>query len=207
MIIISFIKKYLKKFYARRYKHLFELVERVKPKNIMEIGIFDGENALKIIQIAQKYHKKNQINYYGFDLFESLDKKTYEKEISKHPLSMASVYKKLKKTNSNIFLFKGNTLETLPENYKKLPKMDLIIIDGGHSLETIENDWNYSKKLIKKNTYVLFDDYWNRTNSGCKPLLDSLDRKKYEVKILPTQDVFFKKDGLLRINYALVKLK
>ncbi|MEM2130931.1 MAG: class I SAM-dependent methyltransferase [Candidatus Woesearchaeota archaeon] len=205
--MLNLIKKHLKKFYARRYKHLFEITEKTKPKNIMEIGIYDGENSLKILEIAKKYNNAREINYYGFDLFESMDKNTYEKEVSKNPLSQKNIYEKLKKTNSNIFLFKGNTLKTLPENYKKLPKMDLIIIDGGHSLETINNDWNYSKKLMHKNTKVLFDDYWNRLNSGCKPLIDSLDRKKYNVKILPIQDIFLKKDGLLKINYALVSLK
>lgn len=204
--MLKLLKKYLKKFYARRYKHLFEITEKIKPKNIMEIGIYDGENSLKILEIAIKYNKPKKINYYGFDLFESMDEKTFQKEISKNPLSQKSIYEKLKKTNTNIFLFKGNTLKTLPENYKKLPKMDLIIIDGGHSLETIENDWSYCKKLMHKKTIVLFDDYWNRKNSGCKPLIDSLDTKKYHVEILPTQDLFLKKDGLLRINYALVSL-
>lgn len=205
--MIKKIKKFLKPFYARRYNQLFNLVEQIKPKNIMEIGIYDGENALAIIKISQKYHKKKEINYYGFDLFESLDIKTFNKELSKQPLSYTNIFAKLSSLNSNIFLFKGNTLKTLPKNYKKLPKMDLIIIDGGHSLKTIENDWFYSKKLMHKNTYVLFDDYWNRTNSGCKVLIDSLDRKKYSVSILPVTDFFIKKDGLLKINYALVKIK
>ncbi|MEM3373688.1 MAG: class I SAM-dependent methyltransferase [Candidatus Woesearchaeota archaeon] len=186
---------------------MFQLVEKIKPKNIMDIGVFDGENSIKILEIAKKYHKPSEINYYGFDLFESMDKKTFEKEISKNPLSEKNIYEKLKKTKTNIYLFKGNTLETLPKNYKNLPKMDLIIIDGGHSLETIENDWNYSKKLMHKKTNVLFDDYWNRMNSGCKKLIDSLDRNKYVVKILPIQDIFIKKDGILKINYALVKLR
>lgn len=205
--MLNSLKKYLKKFYARRYSQLFNLVEKIKPKNIMEIGVYDGENSLKIIKIAQRYNKKDEINYFGFDLFESLDKRTYDKEISKQPLSYDSILNKLKKTNSNISLFKGNTLETLPKNYKKLPKMDLIIIDGGHSLETINNDWKYCLKLMNKKTYVLFDDYWNRLDSGCKPLIDSLDRKKYYVDILPKQDIFLKKAGILKIKYALVRLK
>jgi len=29
-----------------------------------------------------------------------------------------------------------------------LPKMDLVFIYGGHSIETIENDWRYTQKIM-----------------------------------------------------------
>ena len=57
-------------------------------------------------------------------------------------------------------------MKTLPEVSKNLPQMDFIYIDGGHSLETIKNDWDYTKNLMHKGTIVLFDDYWQNKIDG-----------------------------------------
>lgn len=203
---IGILKKiYLKFFGPKRYNQLFDIIKKEKPKRIMEIGVWDGEHALQMITLAKEF--SNKVEYFGFDLFEDLDKETFSKEIAKQPPEMDVVKKKLEKTGCKIYLYKGNTKKTLPDAAKRLSPMDLIIIDGGHSIETIENDWRYSEKLMAGNTSVVFDDYWNRENEGCKKLIDGLDRKKYIVELLPVEDVFLKKTGLLKIKYALVKKK
>ena len=35
---------------ARRYNQIYDEIRRVKPKNIMEIGVLNGDKALKIIK-------------------------------------------------------------------------------------------------------------------------------------------------------------
>ena len=55
------------------------------------------------------------------------------------------------------------------------PVFDFIYIDGGHSLETIRNDWTYSEKLMAPDGTVVFDDYYpNETSRGAKPMVDEL---------------------------------
>ena len=56
----------------RRYKNLNQAIDQLKPKNIMEIGVWNGNQSLQMITAAQKYHSPEEINYYGFDLFEDL---------------------------------------------------------------------------------------------------------------------------------------
>ena len=58
--------------------------------------------------------------------------------------------------------------------------------------------------MMKSDTVVIFDDYWNRTDSGCKPLIDSLPKREFKVEILAPQDRFLKSWGLLRINMVKV---
>jgi len=157
----------------------------------LEIGVWTGERSRKMILLALKFRDDNQINYYGFDLFETMDEEKFKKEISKQPPSLLEVENKPKQISTNIHLFKGDTLKILPDVYKNLPKMDLVFIDGGHSLETIDNDWLYVSKLLHRGSVVIFDDYWpNRTDAGAKETVDSISRLEYHVEILPVTDHF-----------------
>jgi hypothetical protein len=160
-----------------------------------------------MIKTAQRFEKN--ISYYGFDLFEDLGEAGYHAELSKRPPTMAEVQFLIETAGAHVQLFKGNTLETLPQAVSSLPKMDFIFIDGGHSNETIQNDWNAVKALMHQHTVVIFDDYWrNRTDAGCKQVVDAIDRNVYSVSILPEVDTFENKDfGRLEISFAKVEKK
>ncbi len=178
---------------AYRYDQLFAEVKRVKPQTIMEVGVWSGERARKMIGLASKYHPKESIHYYGFDLFETMDKDKFQKEVSKQPPSMESIKEKLSKTGAEIHLIKGDTIHSLPELEGKLPEMDFIFIDGGHSLETIANDWEYASKLMGKGSVLIFDDYWSeRTDAGAKATVDAINRSEFKVEIMPVVDTFEK---------------
>lgn len=191
-------------FKKRRYRYLYQIIKNNKCRRIMEIGVCDGEQARKMIKLAKKFHN-NQVEYYGFDLFEEIDQLTYKKEAAKNPLTLQQVKTKLSKTGCQINLFKGPTQQTLPQVISQLPQMDLIFIDGGHSLKTIASDWKYSQLLMSDKTIVIFDDYWNRSDLGCRQLITGLDPDKFKIKILPIQDQFRKSWGVLRINFVQVE--
>jgi len=191
----------------KRYRRLFETINAIKPKNIMEIGIWNGHRAEQLILTAQKHNPSQAIHYYGFDLFEDLTLEKFKEEVSKMPPSKAEVEKKLLATGSHINLYQGDTLKSLPENIVDLPKMDFIFLDGGHSLKTIANDWHYVQQLMHDQTIVIFDDYWNRDDAGAKPIIESINRDKFTVEILKPQDKFRKEWGTLKINFVKVKRK
>ncbi len=204
--ILKRIKRRLEQ--PKRYKQLFSEIRKIKAKNIMEVGTWNGNRAVQMIICAQEFvTNKPEIHYFGFDLFESMDKEIHKQEISKWPPTQLEVEEKLEKTGATIHLYQGYTQETLPAQLAVLPKMDFIFIDGGHSFETVENDWNYSKQLMHEQTVVIFDDYWpNRADfGGSKRLVDSLNRNEYSVEIMPVTDRFNNVDfGKLVIQFAKV---
>ena len=176
----------------------------------MEIGTWGGGRAFQMIELAQKYHDKNEVEYYGFDLFEMMNEEIFKKEFSKMPPSMEAVKRKLESTGAKIQLFRGFTKDTMPKVISTLPTMDLVFIDGGHSIDTIENDWYYAQQVMGDNTIAIFDDYWsgdweNREDLGCRSLIEVLDEYKFDVKILPRQDKFKKDWGVLKINFVQVR--
>lgn len=155
---------------------------------------------------AKKFCRPDEITYYGFDLFEEMTKDKFEEELSKFPPAQDEVLQKLKQTGANIRLYKGNTLITLPRVADSLPKMDFIFIDGGHSIQTIENDWCYAQELMGENTIVIFDDYYfDKNDVGAKTVVDKIDRTRFSVEILPICDSFQKEWGTLTINFVRVK--
>lgn len=190
--ILYKLKSKLKR--AKRYAQINECIENVRPLNIMEIGVWNGNRAVSMIKSASKHTPIELINYYGFDLFDEMDAKTFKEEIAQWPPDKKEVLEHIKKeTGANIKLSAGNTLNTLREQVTDLPKMDFIYIDGGHAIETVQNDWEYSSKLMHNNTVVIFDDYWPERGDfgGCKKIVDEIDRNIYDVEILPITDTFY----------------
>ncbi len=213
------IKNVLRPFYApvingvsdflfgpKRYKYLYQYVDKTKAKNIMEIGTWNGYRAKMMIETAKKHHTSKEITYFGFDLFEGMTKELYQEEISKMPPTKKEVESILATTGATIKLYMGNTTTTLPEVASSLPMMDFVFIDGGHAIETIENDWKYTQVVMNENTVVIFDDYWNdRMDGGAKPIVDKIDTNTFDVEILPGVDSFNNADhGQLNIQFAKV---
>ena len=180
---------------APRMKNLFNEIDKCKPESIIEIGVWDGENALRMIKYAQEYH--NEIAYYGFDLFERITDEEIIQEHSKKRNKQPSLIEITKKLTFNapiakITLFQGYTKETIPKANIKGP-IDFIFIDGGHSIETIKSDWKNIQRFIHKETVIIFDDYYKNNNKlGCKSLIDSLDQNKWSIEIFELTDIFEK---------------
>lgn len=213
LVIISLLKRILAKvkrevFGPKRYAYLFDVIRKNYCRRIMEIGTWNGRRAEKMILTAAGFRPASEVEYYGFDLFELMTPEIHKQELSKKPPTLQEVKSRLEQTGAKIYLFRGFTQETLPAAAGKLPKMDLIFIDGGHSIETITNDWTYARQLMDKKTVVIFDDYYfDRDDVGAKKVVESIDRSEYEVSILPRRDRFLKPWGILSINFVQVQKK
>lgn len=157
----------------KRYHKLLDLIDIFMPCTIAEIGAWNGHNAVRMIQQAQKYHSK--VFYAGFDLFEDADEHTDEEEFNVKPHNtLESVNKTIRSAcpDAIVTLTKGNTRETLKNNIY----VDFCFIDGGHSISTIESDYN----ACKGSGVIVFDDYYlpdengkcpDITEMGCNMLL------------------------------------
>jgi hypothetical protein len=192
---IKFLKRYVsyKMSSTKRYSELLLKATSIKAKNFLEIGVYTGKRSKELIECGKIFRKK--INYYGFDLFEDITDKKIKKELSKKPDAINAIKTKLSKLNLNFFLIKGNTINTL-KKFKPKILFDLIFIDGGHSIKTIESDWKYTKRLIKKNGFVVFDDYYVNDKKiikkfGCNNLINHLKKKGlYSIEFSKNTDYF-----------------
>ena len=156
-----------------------EQLNKYKPKNFLEIGVFCGVTARNTCDYLHSVHG-NEFKYTGIDLFGG-SKKNLKDEIEpsflknqkfSNPLkniyynyitrenlnSLASNKKLLQKYEKNIQLIAGDTNEILKKI--DLSLIDFVFLDGGHSYDTVLNDLETIYKSLKnKNKVILCDDY------------------------------------------------
>jgi len=151
-----------------RYAYLIQQAIAAQPKAILEVGTWNGERAYQLLQASPKS------KYYGFDLFEDATAETdaEEKNVKPH-FTMGQVYQTL--LGYDVQLFKGNTRETLKTFNEPV---DFVWLDGGHSVETIESDWENVKRCLTPDALVFFDDYYtgpiDTSKYGCNRIVEKL---------------------------------
>tara|TARA_E500000178_G_scaffold312362_1_gene328976 strand:- start:1196 stop:1885 length:690 start_codon:yes stop_codon:yes gene_type:complete len=142
-----------------------------KIENYLEIGVHNGGSMSLLLT------NNNSKNLIGLDLFEHMydinkhlnfEKfKTYQ-YFRRDNLAIDKTIKNLNcikllyKNNSVISLIQGNTyFDKTEEDFKKVCNysLDLLFIDGDHTLDGVKNDFERYSKYVKKNGFIVFDDY------------------------------------------------
>jgi len=157
----------------QRYKQLEELVEFYGSKVIAETGTWSGDRAIAMSRAALIGNDK--VHYIGFDLFEGATKETDAEEFNtKRHFTVEDVRGKLSKFKEEMIaqgkeftfeLVQGDTKVTLPKRAADISGVDFAYLDGGHSDETVENDWFYFQHV----DVVVFDDYFMPDPEGKMP--------------------------------------
>ncbi len=204
----KFLKFWLKYYFSKysRYRHIYLTLLSLRPRTILEIGVYRGIRSYEMISLASDLN--SSIKYYGFDLFEKISKKKINLELSKQPLSKKEIEEKLNNfKNTKVKLISGDTRVTLKKFIKSKKKVDFIFIDGGHSVKTILSDWKNVKKIMSKKSIVIFDDYYSDTeiikNYGCNKVINEIG-EEFNFEILKSTDfIFFNKK---KIKNSLVKV-
>ena len=148
------------------HAYLNEYIIEHKCKRIMEIGVYNGENAVSMIKAALENHPASSVEYIGFDFYNHYSKQ--------------EIAGKLERLGCKYRLIQGNTLETIPESVPVLPKMDLIFIDGGKSFQVAQSDWVSSSMLMHHDTGVFVH---NVGFSGVGQMMENVSREKYLVEV------------------------
>jgi hypothetical protein len=159
-----------------------------------------------MLNAAQRHFP--QITYTGYDVFEGGDEILDLQELNgKCRVTESDTLKTIVSScpNAVIKLVKGNTRQTLT----KKVKADLAYIDGGHSVETIENDFAACSDC----PVIILDDYYfdlipdadvNLNQHGCNQLIDRLLAESNSRKIIGTFPCFDHFDHLGSITMAFV---
>jgi predicted O-methyltransferase YrrM len=149
------------------HPYLNEYIRKNNCRKILEIGVYTGENAVRMVEAAlENVAVPGEVEYYGFDFF--------------WDSSADRVGRKLEALGCTFELFEGDTLETLPVAAASLPKMDLIFIDGGKSFREAMSDWENSERLLHDGTGVYVH---NAGFPGVRRMLDRVSRAKFQVEI------------------------
>jgi predicted O-methyltransferase YrrM len=137
-----------------RYSQLNDLLKQRKPTSVLEVGTWNGDRAIQMMAAAKAFV------YFGFDLFDGATEDDDEREFNVKPhFSAEDVRARLPFPNK---LYKGYSRYTLPIflDQHGPGRVDFAYIDGGHSIETIQTDYDYVRKIVKPGGLIVFDDYY-----------------------------------------------
>jgi hypothetical protein len=131
------------------------LIEQYHPRVLVETGTHRGRSGCYMVQQSLQYHPN--VEYHGFDLFETATAETDAKEINgkghgSYDTAHARFQAIRRQHPGFIFtLYRGFTTDT----FVKPIRADLAYIDGGHSTETVLHDFG----MVRESRIVVFDDY------------------------------------------------
>ena len=179
---------------------LLSQIELYKPKNFIEVGVFQGVTSKNVCEKLYEIHKDDFI-FYGIDIFEETNEEIDSQEMTtkhnrisnpfkhlifniilkKNLFSIESIYSFLKKFKKNVQLYKGfSDTELLKID---MSNIDMVFLDGGHSYETVKSDISLILKGIKKGKIIICDDY-DQVNYGVKKAVDEFKSQVSEIKEL-----------------------
>ncbi len=164
-----------------------------QPIKYLEIGTFIGAN---IISCTKTYGTHPNSLLYGIDPY--IDYKDYNEYVGKISESYEILQNNLKlldeKERKKITIFRDYSHDKIPKLINEY--FDIIYIDGNHNPEYVLEDAILSFRKLKKNGYMIFDDYgWNGEN-GTKRGIDAfLYTFHHKIKVLGIQEtqVFIQK--------------
>jgi len=182
---------------------LLNHINRFKPKNLLEIGVFHGVTSRNICELLNDIHG-NDFKFTGIDLFLNSDLISKEECIPKtkfsnplktiyyhfllrlDPYSVESVNKLLNKFKNNVNIIKGNSNLILKKI--NLDTIDYVLLDGGHKYETVKADLQNLTPVINNLGTILCDDYNLSYAPGVKKAIDEyVLTKNFNLKILQTR--------------------
>ena len=185
---------------------LLKHIEKIKPKNFLEVGVFHGVTSRNVCEMLYLIHGHN-FKFTGIDLFlgklapkrehvpimtfsNPLKNIYYNYIIKLDPYSLESVLKLLKKFRENINIIKGDSNVVLKEISIIF---DYVFLDGGHEYKTVRNDLNNLTKVINDGGVILCDDYYLSYGGVKKAIDEYVTQNSFNLKIFNSRFAEIKK--------------
>jgi hypothetical protein len=173
----------MEKLNLKRQKYR-EIFMDIKPKYVIEIGVGNGNTLTNCYEWWSELGMTD-VSYTGFDLFE--DYNSYENFEEENPVTPPTL-DELESNNKyatalTTVLIKGDTREQLPKHNEKLAQADLIFIDGGHSYNTVKNDWSYVSDIFNGDhkPVVIFDDVYHAWFDDVRRLVKEIESEREDL--------------------------
>lgn len=156
---ISSIKKHAKRSLKKNSElvFLYNIVKKIKPKNILELGTSFGISTLSM-SIANPACKITTL-----EGCPNISKKAQEN------------FNQTKASNINVVI--GNINHTLSKVLQSAEPFDLVFIDANHTYIDTLNYFFQIKSLLNKNSLIIFDDiHWSKEiNNAWKKIITDTD--------------------------------
>lgn len=147
---------------AKRYDQMIPLVEKLKPRRIVEVGVHRAMRASKLCQAALQY---GPVEYLGYDVFDTMGEAFQEAALNgKGEPTEREARRRLDQVRGEFsysFVI-GDTRDTL---HGSEVEADFAFIDGDHRIDAIAGDY----AALANVRCVVFDDWYAPDERGDIP--------------------------------------
>ena len=131
---------------------IYQTIYEENLRRILEIGIGEGERALRMIEVGEMRTPTDQIHYSGIDEFESRRSK------DSHGLTLKAAHRALHSTGVRVRLLPGDPLAALSRAANGLGKIDLIVVSAQVDQEAMANAWFFIPRLLCAESLVFIEE-------------------------------------------------
>lgn len=128
---------------------VYRIIQRYKARQILEIGLGDGQRTGRMIEMARRCWPDGRISYTGIDPFES--------RTPKDPpgMTLKGAHQILGRTGARIRLIPGDPGAALAATANELMGTDLVVISAWLDSKSLERTWFYLPRIIHAGSCVV----------------------------------------------------
>jgi hypothetical protein len=134
-----------------RNRPIYQTICRRGVRKIVEIGIGNGQRAVKMIEVAKLASPGHCISYVGVDPFEARSK------TDGPGLTLKEAHQLLQGEGGLIQLVPGNPSDAMPRIANSLGKVDLLIVPGDFDSPTWARAWFFVPRILHERSVVFVE--------------------------------------------------
>ena len=127
---------------------LYRLVKRDKVCRIVEVGIGSLERSTRLVQVAQRYARGEEVAYTGLDWFDTRPKQ-------RPPLTLKDTHCRLQKMDAKVRLVPGPPARSLATVANAHRGTGLLLISEAVADHDLEAAWFYVPRMLTPRSLVL----------------------------------------------------
>ncbi len=127
---------------------VYKQIRSQKACRVVELGIGNGERAVRMIQALSDFHDVKEIHYTGVDLFEA------RMAVDGPGISLREAHRLLKATGARIQLAPGTAGEALSRVANGLTRIDALVVAAHIAAEHLAQAWFYIPRMIHAKTQI-----------------------------------------------------
>jgi len=128
---------------------IYRAMIRQRPASIVEIGMGDGQRALRMIELARDLHPSSRVRYAGIDAFEARPNPT---------LRLKQAHQRFAATGARVLLAPGDPHAALARIANSLANTDLVVVSADVDAAALEQAWFFVPRMLNARSLVLIEE-------------------------------------------------
>lgn len=129
---------------------LYRTIHQGVVQRILELGVGDGQRALRMLEVAAAGHDPKLLHYTGLDLFEA-------RSAASPGMTLKEAYRRLKPAGVKLQLLPGDPFSALSQAANCLGQFDLIVIGANAAGDAMNRAWFYVPRLLHAKTKIFVE--------------------------------------------------